>query len=248
MQHPDRQEQTAAAWAAEIETRLQKLPDLRVGTIRTLRREFSKWLNHEEPAVIIEVALLLVVGDDIEHRLVAYELVESHKAALRSLGERELEQLGNGIDSWEDVDTFACSLSGQAWRAGQVPDTLIERWAHSPGRWWRRAALVSTVPLNNRAQGGKGDAHRTLHICRLLAADRDDMVYKALSWALRQLVLRDAQAVRDFLQEQQGVLAARVVREVQNKLATGLKNPRKKALTTDFKADYDSISYRNRKA
>jgi 3-methyladenine DNA glycosylase AlkD len=53
------------------------------------------------------------------------------------------------------------------------------------------------------------------------------MVYKALSWALRQLVIHDAQAVRDFLQEQQGVLAAQVVREVQNKLATGLKNPRK---------------------
>lgn len=232
MQHTDRQ--TAATWAAEIETRLQTLPDSRVGTIRTLRREFSKRLSHEAPAVIVEIALQLVAGDDIEHRLVAYELVASHKAALRSLGERELEQLGSDIDSWEDVDTFACSLSGQVWRAGQVPDTLIECWAHSPDRWWRRAALVSTVPLNNRAQGGKGDTARTLLICRLLPADRDDMVYKALSWALRQLVIHDAQAVRDFLQEQQGILAAQVVREVQNKLTTGLKNPRKKLLTTDF--------------
>jgi 3-methyladenine DNA glycosylase AlkD len=60
------------------------------------------------------------------------------------------------------------------------------------------------------------------------------MVYKALSWALRQLAIHDAQAVRDFLQEQQGVLAARVVREVQNKLTTGLKNPRKKALAVDI--------------
>lgn len=235
MQHTDRQKQTATAWAAEIETRLQTLPDSRVGTIRTLRREFSKRLSNEEPAVIIDVALQLLADDDIVHRLVAYELVASHKAALRSLGERELEQLGSGIDSWEDVDTFACSLSGQVWQAGQVADTLIARWAHSPDRWWRRAALVSTVPLNNRAQGGKGDAARTLQICRLLASDRDDMVYKALSWALRQLVIHDAQAVRDFLQEQQGVLAARVVREVQNKLTTGLKNPRKKVLTTDFR-------------
>jgi 3-methyladenine DNA glycosylase AlkD len=234
MQHPDWQKQTAAAWAAEIETRLNALPDSRVGTVRTLRREFSKRLSHEEPGLIIEVALRLLAGDDIVHRLVAYELVASHKAALHSLSERELEQLGNGIDSWEDVDTFACSLSGQVWRADQVPDTLIERWAHSPDRWWRRAALVSTVPLNNRAQGGKGDTARTLHICRLLAADRDDMVYKALSWALRQLAIHDAQAVRDFLQEQQGVLAARVVREVQNKLTTGLKNPRKKALAVDI--------------
>src|SRR5579883_696608 len=235
MQHTDQQKQTAAAWAAEIETRLQARPDSKVETVRTLRREFSKRLSHEEPEMIIEVALLLIASDDIAHRLFAYELVASHKAALRSLGERELEQLGSGINSWEDVDTFACSLSGQVWRAGQVPDALTERWAQSPDRWWRRAALVSTVPLNNRAQGGKGDTPRTIHICRLLAADRDDMVYKALSWALRQLVIHDAPAVRDFLQEQQGVLAARVVREVQNKLTTGLKNPRKKRLITDFR-------------
>lgn len=70
----------------------------------------------------------------------------------------------------------------------------------------------------------------------MLAADRDDIVYKALSWALRQLVVHNAQAVRDFLQEQQGILAARLVHEVQNKLATGLKNPRKKELATAFTA------------
>lgn len=235
MQHTDQNKQTAEALAAEIETRLNALSDTKVETVRKLRREFSKRLSHEEPTVIIEVALLLLARDDIEHRLVAYELVESHKAALRSLGKRELELLGSGIDSWQDVDTFACALSGQVWRTGQVPDTLIERWAQSPDRWWRRTALVSTIPLNNRAQGGRGDAVRTLHICRMLAADRDDMVYKALSWALRQLITHDAQAVRDFLQEQQGVLAPRVVREVRNKLTTGLKNPRKKLLTTDFK-------------
>ncbi len=234
MQHTDQAKHAAEALAAEIEARLNALPDSKVETVRTLRREFSKRLSREEPAVVIAVALRLLAGDDIEHRLVAYELVESHKAALHSLGERELESLGNGIDSWEDVDTFACSLSGQVWRAGQVPDTLIERWAQSPDRWWRRAALVSTVPLNNRARGGKGDTTRTLHICRLLATDRDDMVYKALSWALRQLVTHDAQAVRNFLQEQQGILAPRVVREVQNKLTTGLKNPRKKSLATDL--------------
>ena len=52
------------------------------------------------------------------------------------------------------------------------------------------------------------------------------MVVKALSWALRELVAHDPQAVRAFLDEYETVLAGRVKREVQNKLRTGLKNPK----------------------
>jgi 3-methyladenine DNA glycosylase AlkD len=64
-------------------------------------------------------------------------------------------------------------------------------------------------------------------VCRLLASDHADMVAKALSWALRELVVHDAGAVVQFLSEHEGVLAARVKREVRHKLATGLKNPRR---------------------
>ncbi len=69
---------------------------------------------------------------------------------------------------------------------------------------------------------------RTLEVCRMLANDHDDMVAKALSWALRELVRHDAGAVQAFLLEHEHVLAARVRREVRNKLTTGLKNPRQK--------------------
>jgi 3-methyladenine DNA glycosylase AlkD len=61
----------------------------------------------------------------------------------------------------------------------------------------------------------------------LLAADHEDMVVKALSWALRALAVHDPAAVRAFLEENEVVLAARVKREVRNKLRTGLKNPKR---------------------
>jgi 3-methyladenine DNA glycosylase AlkD len=125
--------------------------------------------------------------------------------------------------SWDAVDCFSCFLAGPAWQARQVPDSLIHGWARSPDRWWRRAALVATVGLNCPARGGRGDTPRTLRVCRMLVEDRDDMVVKAMSWALRELAKRDPRAVRDFLASQP--VAARVVREVRNKLTTGLKNP-----------------------
>jgi 3-methyladenine DNA glycosylase AlkD len=52
------------------------------------------------------------------------------------------------------------------------------------------------------------------------------MVVKALSWALRELIPHDPDAVRNFLSQHEEVLAARVKREVRNKLTTGLKNPK----------------------
>jgi 3-methyladenine DNA glycosylase AlkD len=86
--------------------------------------------------------------------------------------------------------------------------------------------LVSTVALNVRSHGGYGDVPRTLAVCRLLADDHEDMVVKALSWALRELVVHDPNAVWAFLDEHEHVLAARVKREVRHKLKTGLKNPK----------------------
>jgi 3-methyladenine DNA glycosylase AlkD len=212
--------------AEEIVARLHALPNLKTDTVRMVRREFSRRIATATPEEVLVLALCLLE----QHRFVAYELVHHHRTTMRSLGEREVEQLGRGIASWDAVDTFACYLSGPAWRERQVSNALIEGWAYSPDRWWRRAALVSTVPLNLRARGGRGDTARTLLICRLLVADWDDMVVKAMSWALRDLSRRDPQAVRDFLAEYGGQLAARVVREVRHKLATGVKNPRRTSM------------------
>lgn len=214
--------------AAEIESRLRALPDHKTDAVRAVRREFSSRIAGTEPRDVIQLGLRLLRPATPERRFVAYELVQHHRGALKSLRARELEQLGRGIADWGAVDTFGCHLAGQVWRERQVPDRLIHRWARSKDRWWRRAALVSTVPLNSQARGGRGDPHRTLAVCRILVKDRDDMVVKALSWALRELAKRDPKAARRFLAEHGKTLAARVLREVRNKLSTGLKNPRKK--------------------
>ena len=66
---------------------------------------------------------------------------------------------------------------------------------------------------------------RPLAVCQMLVDDRDDMVVKALSWALRALSVHAPGAVASFLDEREPHLARRVVREVRNKLMTGLTNP-----------------------
>ena len=217
---------TAKEIATEIEAALQALPVRNAPNQRGVRRSFSRQFKEAAPELVLDVARELI--RDYGYRGLPYELILHHRAAFQSLGEAELEELGQGINSWGAVDCFARALSGPAWLRGQVSDDLIHRWTHSEDRWWRRAALVSTVALNVRSHGGMGDLDRTLAVCRLLVDDRDDMVVKAMSWALRELVVHNPDAVRGFLSEYADRLAARVKREVNNKLTTGLKNPRRK--------------------
>ncbi len=211
--------------AAEIIAVIESLPMQNTPSMRAVRRRYSRQLQSADARLVLAVARRLVRSQ--KYRWIAYELVKSHKGAFLSIGASELEELGKGINSWESVDSFARTLSGPAWRDRLVGDTLIRKWARSPDRWWRRAALVSTVALNVRSQGGRGDTRRTLAVCRLLLTDHDDMVVKAMSWALRELAPHDPDAVRRFIDEHERVLAARVKREVRNKLTTGLKKPRR---------------------
>ncbi|MFZ0037214.1 MAG: DNA alkylation repair protein [Candidatus Acidiferrales bacterium] len=222
--------------AQEIDEQLRELGSQTTEDIREVRREFSKRLEGAAPHVVTELAMLLLELPGHEYRFFAYELIHHHGRALYKLNAWELERLGCGISSWGAADCFGIFLAGPLWRERRVPASLVHNWARSADHWWRRIALVSTVPLNSNAQGGgsEGDAHRTLQVCRILERDRDPMVVKAMSWALRELAKVQPRAVRAYLKERKTILAPRVLREVQNKLATGLKHPgrRQKSATT----------------
>jgi 3-methyladenine DNA glycosylase AlkD len=214
-----------AALIAEIEAQVERMPVRNASALRALRREYSKRIEALAAADVVNIAAALIDRRRV-HRFIADELIASRPDALKTLGRTQLEDLGAGISNWDEVDCFACYLSGPSWREGLIDDKAVMEWARSKNRWWRRAALVSTVPLNVKARGGRGDARRTLRICRMLIDDRDEMVVKAMSWALRALVEPDADAVRQFVEENEDRLSAVVRREVRHKLATGRKNPR----------------------
>jgi 3-methyladenine DNA glycosylase AlkD len=219
-----------ALLADEIEARVAALPVRSTQAIRGLRREYSRRLRSAPADEVVALAGELLQRKHLlrrtggVHRFFADELIAYHPTAPRNLGRQALEHLGRGLASWDDVDCFACYLSGPAWRVRLIDDAVIAEWAASGDHWWRRAALVSSVPLNVKARGGNGDTDRTLWVCSLLIDDRDDMVVKALSWALRALAERDPGAVQAFVSQHAPTLAPRVRREVATKLRTGRKN------------------------
>ena len=217
--NPARRDHGASYFQTHMEILGVAVPD-----IRRAAKASAKRLSGHHPEDVIDVAEALIDAGTLEGRQAAYELVALRADAVSLLGKRRLDRLGKGNDNWGSVDAFASTLVGRIWREGGITDTQVERWARSPDPWWRRTALVATVPLNLSSRGGHGDAERTMLICEQLAEDHHPAVVKALSWALRSLVPHDPYAVRDFLSRHRGTVASRVAREVTTKLETGKKN------------------------
>jgi 3-methyladenine DNA glycosylase AlkD len=209
--------------AEGILAELRRRPPRNTPAWRTLRRKWSAELAGQAPNRVIAIAQGLV-SEGPWARLTAYELIAAHRGAVDALGITAIRRLARGLSDWPSVDTFGCYIAGPAWRVGVLGARCIRNWARSPDRWRRRLALVCTVALNVPARGGHGDTGKTLAICGLLIDDRDDMVVKAMSWALRALVRWDRAAVKQFAADHEARLAPRVIREVNTKLRTGRKN------------------------
>jgi 3-methyladenine DNA glycosylase AlkD len=197
-----------------------RLLGLPVPLCHALGAEIARRVKGSPPADIDALASALIDTGVYEARTVAIDVLARRRVPLDRAA---LERLGRGLDNWATVDHFGDLLAGPAWLRGHIGDDDVAAWARSPDRWWRRLALVCTTALNKKSRGGPGDAPRTLAICALFVDERDPMLVKALSWALRALGARDPAAVVAFL-EAHPTLPALVRREVRHKLATGKKN------------------------
>jgi len=220
---PERRERTAGYFPTTMEILGVPVPE-----IRKILRPLARSLRAQPAGKVVDVARSLLQTDVHEARQVAFELLGGRKDVIDRLESATVESLGRGNDNWASVDCFSVFVSGPCWRHGAITDDDVIRWTRSEDRWWRRTALVSTVPLNLRSRGGTGDVPRTLQVCTELAGDPDPMVAKALSWALRSLCGVDPAAVEAFLEKHGDAVPALVRREVGNKLRTGLKGGKKR--------------------
>ncbi len=217
--NPERQQATLNYFPSAMENLGVAVPDIRK-VARALHKQTMEWTNE----ALFALSMAIIAQKTLEGRQLAYELYGLRPALRASLTKTKVEELGHGMDNWTSVDVFSTTIAGQLWREGVLKDADLLRWSRSKERWWRRASLASTIPLNMPSRGGSGDTPRTLKLCAALCADKDEMVAKGLSWALRALIATDSTAVEDFLSEHEEVLPGRVKREVRNKLGTGRKS------------------------
>ncbi|MFH0759676.1 MAG: DNA alkylation repair protein [Bacteroidota bacterium] len=194
-------------------------PDLKE-MIKALRSRYREWTEREW----IGLCKALVDQGIFECQVVAFEIIGRDRKLLNALGYEDVKDLGRNLDNWASVDHYTVGIFGVLWGKGVVKDYHIEKLLRSDKVWERRVAVVSTVALNLKSRGGEGDTARTLAVCEKVVDERHDMIWKALSWALRELSKRDRDAVCEFLEKQGHRMSKRVIREVSHKLEFGTKN------------------------
>lgn len=195
------------------------VPNLKI-VLKELKKQ-TKTFNSKDKLDLIK---RLVDQDIFELQQIAFEYLQSQKNLYKSLTEEYIESIEKNLDNWVSVDYFGAIVVGCAWRENFVSIEKIKNYLKSDNYWIRRIAIVATVSLNQKARGGLGDSKRTLEICRLVVDDHEEMIIKALSWALRELVKIEKEPVIKFVNEFENRLHKKVLREVKNKLETGLKN------------------------
>ena len=196
-----------------------KAPQLRI--ILTHLKEATNNLSNREK---IELSIEFIHTNVHEMGQIAFEFVGKDKVLMAEITKNDLVQMNDCLDNWASVDTFGVYIHGKAWRMGVLSNYDLMKMVHHPDFWQRRLAVVSTIPLNQKSNGGNGDVARTLMICEEVVSDHEDLVVKALSWALRELSKREHEPVLQFIEKHLSVLHKRVLREVNNKLKFGTKN------------------------
>jgi 3-methyladenine DNA glycosylase AlkD len=195
-----------------------------VPNLKNVVKELSKLTKSFENQKKLELIKLLIDENVFELQQVAFEYLQTEKNLYKSLTEEFIESIEKNLDNWLSVDYFGAIVVGCAWRENLISTEKVKKYLKSNDFWIRRIAVVATVSLNQKARGGLGDSKRTLEICRLVVDDHNEMIVKALSWALRELSKIDKDSVIEFISENKNSLHKKVLREVNNKLETGLKN------------------------
>ena len=171
---------------------------VRLPLMEAVHKAFKRGTRKTSPSLLL----------DVMDRLLRKELREIRWFGIWNLGrvlptdpERTwqlLRRAAGEADEWITVDTLAhpygegILLDARRWAE-------LEQLVYSPSRWERRlvGSTVASLPFARSVPGARepATAARGLACIRLLIGDAEPDVQKALSWALRSLVLVDRPAV-----------------------------------------------------
>jgi 3-methyladenine DNA glycosylase AlkD len=113
-------------------------------------------------------------------------------------------------DDWISVDALA-HVVGKGILNEPYRWAELEQLVYSPSAWERRlvGSTIASMPFVDRRRGrAPAVAERGLGLLGQLIGDREPVVQKALAWALRSLLLVDAETVTTFCEAQARMAAA----------------------------------------
>lgn len=180
---------------------------VRVPLLAAVGRAFRTATRREPADPLLYVADRLFREESLEIRWLAFGMLERLVVGDPERSWQLLRQGAREASDWITVDTLAHPV-GKGILAEPYRWAELEQLAYSPSRWERRlvGSTVATIPfIDHRAGRAHVVLEHGLGLVGDLIGDAEPDVMKALSWALRSLVLIDAEAVEGFAREQAGL-------------------------------------------
>ena len=206
-----------------------RMVGVRMPHIRQIAKDWKRAHRAVSYDELIPLVETLWDGDLQEERILAMELLQSDRRLIPKLDWDHFDRWRRRSKNWALNDMLGTRVLAP-WMLAEPESRLdhLQGLIEDTDLWSRRLALVATCPIN-RGHTGLTIPELTLALVGRVKAERDPMITKAVSWALRELSKTHPGSVAEYLDREREALAAHVVREVQNKLRTGLKSgkPRK---------------------
>jgi 3-methyladenine DNA glycosylase AlkD len=165
--------------------------------------------KHDHPSTLLDIADHLQREGPLELHWLANDFLDRaivHEPERAwQLVRREAKTAGD----WITVDNLA-HVAGRGVLAEPYRWAELEQLVYSPSRWERRLAgsTVATIPFVDRRAGRTSEtARRGLGIVEDLIGDAAPDVQKSLSWALRNLLAVDEEAVNVFIAREAAIAA-----------------------------------------
>jgi 3-methyladenine DNA glycosylase AlkD len=142
-------------------------------------------------------AAILIENRYLEAKSVGIEVVACYRRAStpRLLPRWKRWLAKNQSANWATTDAMCGALIGPT--LVQFPERAREMraWSRHPNMWVRRASIVSLIPLAR-----KGRALDLLYdVARRLHGDAEDLIQKAVGWALREAGKADERRLERYL-------------------------------------------------
>lgn len=180
------------------------------------------------PASAVELraaALALWAKQEREYQYVAVDLLARHAKVLTLADVDWLLELVAAKSWWDTVDALA-KVVGSAVRAGGAAGKRrMDRAVKARNLWVRRIAVLHQLGWRQAT-----DTERLFAYARLLAAEEEFFIRKAIGWALRDYAWHNWRAVEAFLNTEGAALSPLSVREARKNFPTLKIQKKKRAL------------------
>lgn len=167
-------------------------------------RGFRGATKGQSPTTLLYIADRLFRSEPLEVRWFAFGILERLVSDEPERTWQLLRRAAREAGDWITVDTLAHPY-GRGILLEPYRWAELEQLVFSPNRWERRlvGSTVATIPFIDHKLGRQPEvaAHGLELVGQLIGDDEPD-VQKALSWALRSLVIVDADAVTAFVTDE----------------------------------------------